>query len=182
MNDMDNSEIINLTKSWVEHFVVGLNICPFAKLPFIKNRIRYETIKKSGVEDKLMAFWNEVVFLENAPASEISNSLLIFPEGFDDFLEYMDFYSLAENLLAAQNRNEQFQLASFHPNYRFEGTEENEVSNYTNRSPFPMIHVLRIEEVADAIASHPDIDSVPKRNIELMEKMGLDELRNILSK
>lgn len=133
------------------------------------------------MEDQLIAFWKEIEVLENAAPEEISNTILIFHEGLDDFNEYLELYDMAEQLLIDQNKNGVFQLASFHPAYQFGNTHYNDVSNYTNRSPFPFIHILRIKEVEEAINNYPNIEDVPLRNIKTMKKLGVKGIEKILN-
>ena len=176
---MDKEKIIQQSKKWVELFVIGHRLCPFAKRPFDKGQIRFQVCFEKKTEEQLMAFWGEIILLSKTPKEKTSNTVLILPNGLNDFEKYLDLYYLAENLLVEKNKNGEFQLASFHPGYQFENTDKNDVSNYTNRSPFPFIHILRVEEVADAIAHYPDIEKVPERNIEELKNMGKGELKKL---
>ena len=160
--------------------VIAHQLCPFAKLPFDQNRIRYRVVEEDDIEKQLMAFWEETSQLEQAPNKEISNSLLLFPFQYPSFSAYLDLYDLAENLLVEQNKKDLFQLASFHPKYQFEDVGLDDVSNYTNRSPFPMIHILRVEEVTAAINSHATIGLVPEINKKKMHELGEEKIKNIL--
>ena len=177
---MEKQLIIEKSKTWVERFVIGLQLCPFAKQPFDKEQVRFEVCFEKNMEMQLIAFWKEIELLSETPKEVISNTILIYPNSLDDFGKYLDLYDLAEQLLFEQQKNGVFQLASFHPDYQFEGTEKDDVSNYTNRSPFPFLHILRIEEVEEAIASHPDIEGVPERNMEMMKDLGKDRLLKLL--
>ena len=173
---MKRQIIIEKSKTWVERFVIGLNLCPFAKRPFDKGLVRFEVCESEEMESQLVAFWKEIELLENTNQEEISNTILILPNGLEDFENYLDFYHLAEQLLTDQRKQTAFQLASFHPRYQFENTQKDDLSNYTNRSPFPFIHILRIAEVANAIAHYPDVEGVPERNIQRLNEMGLEEI------
>lgn len=177
---MTEHPAITSTRNWVEKMVIGLNLCPFAKLPFSQGQIHFQLIEDESMERQLLVFWKEIERLISTEKNEISNSLLIFPDSFPDFSDYLDFYDLCEKLLAGQGKDTEFQLASFHPNYLFDGVGEQDASNYTNRSPYPMIHVLRSEEVEEAIASHPNIESVPKRNVELLRELGKEGVKKVL--
>ncbi len=168
---MDKEKILTESKAWVEQFVIGHGLCPFAKVPYFKGQVRFHVANGKGLEGVLIDFWKEVELLDNSPQSELSNSILILPEGLEDFEKYLDLFDLAERLLADQQKEATYQLASFHPDYQFEGTNSNAVSNFTNRSPYPFIHILRTEEVEQAIENYPEIDDVPKRNIETMERV-----------
>ncbi|MEO1258977.1 MAG: DUF1415 domain-containing protein [Bacteroidota bacterium] len=176
---MKKADIIRKSRDWVERFVIGLHLCPFAKRPYDKNQVRFEVCLASEAEQQLTDLWKEIELLAKAPKEKISNAILIFPNGLNDFGEYLDFYFLAEKLLQEQNKDDQFQLASFHPDYQFENTEKNDVTNYTNRSPFPFIHILRIEEVAEAIDNYPEVDKVPGRNKKRLTEMGVDKIKQL---
>jgi len=171
---------IDPTKNWLNNFVIQLGLCPFAKRPFINEQIEYNVIDAQEKEAQLMAFWNAIEKLKQSDAEKISTTLLILPDQYPNFLDYLNFFELAESLLMERGEEESFQLASFHPQYQFAGTTVNDVSNYTNRSPFPIIHILRTAEVAEAIDLHQDTAKIPERNIQLMEDMGLEKVAKLL--
>ena len=168
------------TKKWVEEFVIGYNLCPFARVPYEANQIRFCEIGESDPEAILEAFWKEIEVIDSADETVISNSILIMPALSDSFGDYLDVFNMASDLLEMQNKADKFQLASFHPAYLFDGTTESDPTNYTNRSPQPLIHIIRINEVARAIESHPDIDSVPITNQTKMRELGEGYLKNRL--
>ncbi len=176
---MEKLTIIEKSRAWVERFVIGLHLCPFAKRPYEKGQVRFEVCFEKRTGAQLTAFWKEIELLLNTPKEKISNTILIFPNGLNNFEKYLDLYDLAEQLLLDQKLNGKFQLASFHPDYQFEGTVKEVVTNYTNRSPFPFIHILRVEEVTEAIANYPDVKKVPERNMEKLKKLGKDQLLNL---
>jgi hypothetical protein len=178
---MEKQPIIEKSKTWVEKFVIGLQLCPFAKRPFEKGQVRFEVCFEKNTEAQLIAFWKEIELLSATPKETVSNIILILPNGLDDFEQYLDFYDLAEQLLFDQNKDEEFQLASFHPDYQFDGTEKDDVTNYTNRSPFPFIHILRIEEVEVAIANYPEIEEVPEKNIRLLKEIGIEQIKILIN-
>lgn len=178
---MEKQQIIEKSKAWVERFVIGLQLCPFAKRPFEKGRVHFEVCLEKNIEAQLIAFWKEIELLSATPKETISNSILIFPNGLDDFGQYLDCYDLAEQLLFDQNKEEEFQLASFHPDYQFEGTKKDDVTNFTNRSPYPFIHILRIEEVTEAIENYPNIEEVPERNMRLLKEMGIEQIKTLIN-
>lgn len=182
---MDKDQIITASKYWVEQFVIDLKLCPFAHQPFSEKRIRFEICASTETEEQLLAFWQEVVLLTRIPKEQLSTSLLILPSGLDDFEDYLDFYDLCEQLLEEQNHQELFQLASFHPGYQFDNTKLDDHANYTNRSPYPMIHLLRVEEVAAAIAHYPNVQQVPMKNmlrLRSMTKAAIETKRTVPSK
>ena len=178
--NMKQQRIIEKSKAWVERFVIGLQLCPFAQQPYEKGQVRFEVCFEKKMEQQLAAFWKEIELLINTSKEKISNIILIYPNGVSDFEKYLDLYEIAEQLLSEHKLNKKFQLASFHPNYQFAGTSKNDISNYTNRSPFPFIHILRVREVEAAIKSYPNIEGVPIRNIERMKKMGLAEIKKLM--
>jgi len=165
------------TKKWVEDFVIAYTLCPFAQTPYEAGQVRFCEIEESDTAAILEAFWKEVEVIDSADESEISTSILVVPALSSSFEEYLDVIHMATDLIEMQNKEDKFQLASFHPAYLFEGTVESEPTNYTNRSPLPLIHIIRREEVARAIASHPDIDSVPIVNQEKMRDLGEEHLK-----
>ena len=179
MSPMKKEAIIQQSRSWVERFVIGLHLCPFAKRPYDKDQVRFAVCFENEAEAQLMAFWEEIELLIKTPKEKISNTILIFPNGLGSFENYLDLYYLSENLLIDQNKNDQFQLASFHPDYQFENTKKDDLTNYTNRSPFPFIHILRIKEVAEAIDNYPGIEKVPERNKEKLIEMGKEEIEKL---
>ncbi len=171
---------VNRAKKWVEDFVIGYTLCPFARVPYEAGQVRFCEITETDTEAILEAFWKEVEMIDHADSAEISNSILVLPALTDSFERYLDILDMATDLLDMQKKAEKFQLASFHPAYQFDGTEKSDPTNYTNRSPVPLIHIIRIEEVAQAIASHPDIDSVPIANQEKMRELGVEHLNSFL--
>lgn len=176
------NKYIESTQKWLKQVVIDLGLCPFANLPFINNQIRYVICLADTSEMQLTDFWNEIETIKNSAASLVETTLIIFPNQLNDFQAYLDFFSLAETLLEDQGELENFQLASFHPNYQFAGTTPDDVSNYTNRSPFPIIHILRADELETAITNHPDTAKIPERNIALMEEMGLEKVLALFGK
>ena len=167
----ETTDIINITKSWIEKIVIGLNFCPFAAQPFKTNSIHYEVVVESNLNTVLGEF-SKVCTLLNDDES-IETSLIILPEHFDDFEQYLDLVDLCEQLLIMEDLNGIFQVASFHPQYLFAGSEESDASNYTNRSPYPMIHILREDSLTTAIDKHIDVDSIPENNIKNARNLGL---------
>ncbi len=166
-----STDIINTTKSWIEKIVIGLNFCPFAAHPFKSNSIQYDVVVESNLNTVLSEF-SKVCTLLNEDES-IETSLIILPEHFDDFEQYLDLVDLCEQLLIMEDLNGVFQVASFHPQYLFAGSDESDPSNYTNRSPFPMIHILREDSLTNAIDKHVDVDAIPENNIKNARNLGL---------
>ncbi|KAA1176207.1 DUF1415 domain-containing protein [Marinobacter salinexigens] len=175
---MDNSVVVESTRKWVEDVVVGYNLCPFAKRELVRNRVRFVVSEAQNEDELLQDLHGELHRLEDEP--EIETTLLIHPGVLTGFEDYNEFLDAADGLLAFLEMEGIYQIASFHPDYQFEGTEPESAENYTNRSPFPMLHLLREASLEVAIDSYPNVDDIPQRNIELMEKLGVEKMRAIL--
>ncbi len=175
---MGETEIITATRKWVEDVVVGYNLCPFAKRELVRNRVRFVVSEAETEDELLQALHSELQRLEDEP--EIETTLLVHPGVLQDFGPYNEFLDAADGLLAYLEMEGVYQIASFHPDYQFAGTEPDAAENYTNRSPFPMLHLLREASLEAAIDSYPDVDSIPQRNIALMNELGSEKMRDIL--
>lgn len=180
---MTHQHIINSTQKWVSSFIIDLNICPFARREQQRNSIRYQVAPTERLENVLELLIAECAYLEVHPETE--TTLLILPAGFSDFDDYLDMLAIAEQLLIEQGYEGIYQLASFHPDYRFEMASEteneNDPANYTNRSPYPMLHIIREASIERAIANYPDPENIPARNIKLTRELGLQKLKAILA-
>jgi len=170
--------IINTVQRWVETFVVGLNVCPFAKREVVKNRVRYCVSQADTPELLTVDLEHELNRLKENDA--IETSLLIHPSVLQDFYDYNDYLHTANTLVSNMGLDGVFQVASFHPNFQFAGTEAADAENYTNRSPYPILHLLREQSLTVAIDAYPDADDIPKNNIKLMNELGGEYLENIL--
>nr|WP_282451705.1 DUF1415 domain-containing protein [Marinobacter koreensis] len=175
---VNETDIINATRKWVEDVVVGYNLCPFAKRELVRSRVRFVVTDAQTEDELLQALHSELQRLDDE--QEIETTLLVHPGVLQDFGAYNEFLDAADGLLAYLDMEGIYQIASFHPDYRFEGTEPDAAENYTNRSPFPMLHLLREASLEAAIDSYPDVEGIPDRNIELMEKLGAEKMREIL--
>jgi len=163
---------------WVETLVVDLNLCPFAKRELVRDRIRFAVSEASNEEALLEQLHQELLLLEQN--GDVETTLLIHPFVLQAFSDYNDFLSLAEGLLIQMGLEGVYQIASFHPDYQFAGTELDDVENYTNRTPYPLMHLIREESLERAIANYPDPDNIPQRNIELVTSMGEEKLKGML--
>lgn len=169
-----DSFIAEHTLNWIRSFIVPFNICPFAKGPVNKGTLRIsvsENKKKAQTLEDLMA---EIHFLNENPTVE--TTLLVFAHAFKDFFAYLDFVDLAEQLIQMQGYEGTYQLASFHPDYYFADTDPEDVANYTNRSPYPMIHLLREDMLDKAINTYGDTDKIPEKNCAFMRQLGLQKV------
>lgn len=174
----ESALIIHKTQRWLDAFVVGLNLCPFARREIRRDSLRIEVSYPATLEDALNDCFAEVLRLDNH--KEIETTLLIFPTLFQDFFDYLNFISLCESALIQKNYEGIYQIASFHPDYCFAGEDGDDVSNYTNRSPYPMIHLLREESLEKAIQSYGNTDEIPQTNMNKLRKLGLEEIKKML--
>ena len=175
---LSEQHIIDSVSNWVETFVVGMNLCPFAKRELIKNRIHFQLSDAHTEAELLEELQVELERLSND--DKIETTLLIHPQVLQDFFDYNQFLDYADALLVQQKLDGIYQIASFHPHYQFGGTQACDAENFTNRSPYPILHILREESLANAIDQHPDSDSIPVKNIELMNTLGTEKLSQLL--
>ncbi|MFT6987294.1 MAG: hypothetical protein ACJAT7_003148 [Psychromonas sp.] len=176
MDDINN--IISHTENWVKQVIVKYNICPFARQEVDRGSVRY-TVAQGEIEELLVALIKECQYLE--AHSDTETTLFIMPYSvpvFDDFLDLLD---LANDLLFEQGFEGVYQLASFHPDYCFAGEAQNDPANYTNRSPYPTLHLIREASMEIALKNHPDPDAIPQRNIEFSRKKGAEFFANLLA-
>ncbi len=177
--DLEHDEkIVQAVRQWVETLIVGMNLCPFAKREMVNNRIRFATTTAITKEQLLMALQAELNLLNTD--SSVETTLLIHSGVLQDFYDYNQFLNYADSLLVEMELEGIFQIASFHPDYQFDGTKPDDVENYTNRSPYPMLHLIREASLERVIANYPDVDQIPQRNIELMNELGQDKLQALL--
>ena len=165
-------QMIEQTRHWLERAVIGLNLCPFAKAVHVKQRIRYVVSSALDQQTLLVDVLEELQRLYDAQIDDIETTLLIIPHVFQDFLQFNDFLDHAEQAVGELSLDGEVQIASFHPEYQFAGTSPWDVENYTNRSPWPCLHLLRESSVARAVATYPDTAQIYQRNIETLKKLG----------
>lgn len=156
-----------------------MNLCPFAKRELVKERVRFAITAATTEAQLLAALRSELERLQGD--ASIETTLLIHPQVLQDFYDYNQFLEVADTLLADLQLDGVFQIASFHPDYQFAGTTPDDAENYTNRTPYPLLHLLREDSLERAIASYPDVDDIPERNIALMRDLGSDALRQLLA-
>lgn len=178
MSDFEN-EVIQVTQHWVDKMVVGLNLCPFAKRSIDQNQLRYVVYPGAEMESITQLLVEELEGLVNDKS--IETTLLIHPNFATEFDTYLDYLAGVDELIEALGYSGVFQVAGFHPDYQFESVAEIDPANHTNRSPYPMMHLLREASVAWAVETHPDINSVPERNVELLREMGVKGIKQLLS-
>lgn len=165
-------EALAATRAWVEGAVIGLNLCPFAKRVVDRSLVRYACSSAVAVDALLHDLLREARALSDTPEDALDTTLLVHPHVLRDFRDYNDFLAVAEAALLEVGLRGTLQLASFHPEYRFAGTRADDVTNFTNRSPYPMLHLLRESSVSRAIASGPDARQICERNISTMRRLG----------
>ena len=169
---MTDEQVLAQTRHWLEKAVIGLNLCPFAKAVYVKNQVRLVVSHARHADDLLEELDRELDLLVATPASEIDTTLLIHPTLFEDFLDFNDFLEIAEGVVDEHELEGVVQLASFHPQFQFDGTEPDDISNYTNRAPFAMLHLLREESVEKAVEAFPEAESIFEQNLAMLEKLG----------
>jgi len=174
-------QVLEETRCWVERVVVGLNLCPFAAAPMKGGRIRYVVCPESETEGIYRALLQEMETLIGLSESEAETCLFVVPQGLAGFEAYLDLFEIAETALAEAGLEGILQLASFHPDYCFEGSGEDDPANYTNRSPHPMFHLIREAPLARALQHYPDPEGIPERNVALLRELGLAEMRERLA-
>lgn len=177
---METQKEIQQTQKWLEEVVIGFNFCPFAYKVKAENRIRYQCSETDDLEEALLFLLDEINYLEQH--TEIETSLLIYSQGFKNFESYLQLLDLADALIYDQGYEGSYQLASFHPQYRFDGSEEDDPANYTNRAPYPMLHLLREASIEEALKHHLAPEKIPERNIEFAREKGIEEMKLILQK
>ncbi|HQC95798.1 MAG TPA: DUF1415 domain-containing protein [Aquabacterium sp.] len=160
------------TRAWVDRAVIGLNLCPFAKAPQVKGLVRYVVSLAEDPAALLADLITELERLAERKAEQLETTLLIHPRVMVDFADYNDFIEVAEDTVAELNLEGVLQVASFHPQYQFEGTEPDDVTNATNRSPYPTLHLIREDSIDKAVAAFPEAEAIYEVNMATMERLG----------
>ncbi len=173
---MNHSEIIETTRRWISSIVIGLNLCPFAQRVFDAERIRYVVSDATDEAGLAASLTSELTLLAETPLETTETTLLIHPHVFGDFLDYNDFLEVADDLIARLDLDGVIQVASFHPAYQFSETEPDAVENYTNRSPYPMLHLLREESISAIAEDEARLLAIPERNIAMLRALGLSAM------
>lgn len=168
----DDKTIVSQTKKWLEKAVIGLNLCPFAKAPYVKDLVRIEVSRAKHLDGFLEDLDRELQLLGNASPEKIETSLLIHPALFGDFFLFNDMLVLAEQAIQDNGLEGIIQIAPFHPDFQFEGTDAEDITNYTNRSPYPTLHLIREDSISKAVEAFPDAEAVFGRNMALLTEMG----------
>ena len=170
--DYDDAVVVKDMVRWLERAVIGLNLCPFAKGVHAKGQIHYAVSHATDARELLQDLQRELEALAEAPAEQRDTTLLIAPLAMPDFLDFNDFLELADELVESMDLAGILQVASFHPHFQFEGTLADDVTNCTNRAPYPTLHLLREESIDRAVEVFPEAQEIFERNIELLERLG----------
>jgi hypothetical protein len=171
--DPTPDDVIAATRVWIEKAVIGLDLCPFAKAVYVKNQIRYVVSEALTSAALALDLERELRMLAEASPEEVDTTLLIHPRVLTDFLEYNDFLDVVDATVERLGLAGVLQVATFHPRYQFAGTTPHDIANYTNRSPYPTLHLLREASVDAAVAVFPDAKEIYERNIETMRRLGV---------
>ncbi|MDO9235125.1 MAG: DUF1415 domain-containing protein [Aquabacterium sp.] len=170
----DHDTIIDDTRTWLTRAVIGLNLCPFAKAVHVKNQIRYkvsDATKADGLLEDLLA---ELTLLRDADPAEIDTTLLIHPQVLTDFLDYNDFLDVVDAAVADLDLEGVIQVASFHPDYQFGDAGPDDIENYSNRSPYPTLHLIRESSIEQAVEAFPDAEDIYETNMATLRRLGPD--------
>ncbi|HWU71783.1 MAG TPA: DUF1415 domain-containing protein [Pseudoxanthomonas sp.] len=168
----DAPDPIELTRRWLERAVIGLNLCPFAKAVYVKQQVRFVLSDATTPEALLEQLAEELLLLRDTDPEQVDTTLIVHPDVLTDFLDYNDFLDNADAAVEALDLQGVLQVASFHPDYRFAGTAPDDIGNYTNRAPFPTLHLLREASVDRAVEAFPDPDAIVERNLRTLDGLG----------
>ncbi|RDY67813.1 DUF1415 domain-containing protein [Lysobacter soli] len=177
---MSGEDPIAQTRRWLERAVIGLNLCPFAKAVYVKQQVRFVLSEATTTEALLDELTAELSLLSQTDAQAVDTTLLVHPHVLTDFLDYNDFLDRADAAVAALGLEGEIQVASFHPQYQFAGTYPDEMGNFTNRAPFPTLHLLREASIDRAVAAFPDPDVIVERNIATLEELGVEGWKRLM--
>jgi hypothetical protein len=180
---MTDEQVLADTRHWLEKAVIGLNLCPFARSVYVKNQVRIVVSQARHLDAFLDDLDRELDFLENTPAHQIDTTLLVHPTLFPHFDVFNDFQNVVDDVVAEHELEGVIQVAHFHPDFQFEGTEPDDVTNFTNRAPYAILHLLREDSVARAVASEGgDAEAIVERNLKTLRDLGVDGWRAVLQK
>jgi len=176
MVDHDATEATRIaiedTQNWLLQAVVGLNLCPFAKAVVVKDMVRYRVCLSTDPADWLALLRDELQHLAEADPQVLDTTLLIAPHALPVFLDFNDFLAACDEVLVDLELNGVLQVADFHPRYQFGGTSEDDIDNFTNRTPYPTLHLLREASIDKAVQAYPDASLIFERNIEVLNTLG----------
>lgn len=180
-HDVPGLDPIAETRRWLERAVIGLNLCPFAKAVHVKEQVRFVLSEATSCEGLRAQLDEELALLRDTDPDLVDTTLIVHPRALTDFLDFNDFLDEADAAVAALDLEGVLQVASFHPEYRFAGTADDDIGNFTNRSPYPTLHLLREASIDRAVAAFPDPDVIVERNLRTLEALGLAGWRKLFS-
>lgn len=164
--------VIAAIQQWIEKAVIGLNLCPFAKAVYVKEQIRYVVSTATDTDALLAELRSELLHLQESDQQQVDTTLLILPDVLEDFFDYNEFLDAADALIDACDLQGEIQIASFHPDYQFADSLPDDIENYTNRSPYPILHLLRESSIDRAVEAYPDAESIFEKNMETLRRLG----------
>lgn len=181
--ELTDEQVLADTRRWIEKAVIGLNLCPFARAVYVKNQVRIVVSRARHLDAFLDQLDAELDLLNATPPEQIDTTLLVHPTLFPDFLQFNDFLGLVDDVVTEHGLDGVIQVASFHPRFQFEGTEPDDISNATNRAPYPVLHLLREDSIERAVASDAgDADAIVERNIATLRALGHEGWQRLLDK
>jgi len=169
---LDEAKVLADTRRWLEKAVIGLNLCPFAKAVYVKEQVRFVVSDATTPEQLVEQLGEELVLLRDTPAEQVDTTLLVHPLVLGDFLDYNDFLDQGDALVEALELDGILQVASFHPGYQFADSRPDDIENYSNRAPYPILHLLREDSVSRAVDAYPDADVIVERNYATLRRLG----------
>jgi uncharacterized protein len=178
---MPAEDPIIATRRWLERAVIGLNLCPFAKAVYVKQQVRFVLSDATTPEALLEQLAEELLHLRDTDPEQIDTTLIVHPDVLTDFLDYNDFLDNADAAVEALDLQGEIQVASFHPDYQFAGTAPGDIGNYSNRSPYPTLHLLREASIDRAVEVYPDPDVIIERNLQTLDKLGHEGWRKLFA-
>ena len=180
---LTDEHVLAETRRWIEQAVIGLNLCPFARAVYVKNQVRIVVSHARHLDAFLDELDAELERLQSTPAEQIDTTLLVHPTLFPDFLQFNDFLAVVDEVVSEHDLDGVIQVASFHPQFQFEGSSPDDISNATNRSPYPTLHLLREDSIERALSSEAgDADAIVERNIATLQALGHAGWQRLLSK
>ena len=181
--DLSDQQVLDDTRRWIEKAVIGLNLCPFARAVYVKNQVRIVVSRARHLDAFLDELDRELDLLQSTPAEEIDTTLLVHPTLFPDFEVFNDFMNVVDDVVAEHDLEGVIQVANFHPDFRFEGEPEGDMSHFTNRAPYPTLHLLREDSVERAVDSAGgDAEAIVERNIATLRQLGPEGWKALLAK
>lgn len=180
LTELDDATIIRITQRWLEQVVIGLNLCPYARAPHSQQRVRFRVSQATDDEELLADLQEELRALATISIEHVETVLLVHPWALNDFADYNEFLNAADGLLEEMRLDGEFQVASFHPDYQFADSYPEDIENATNRSPFPILHLLREASISRAIDAGADTEAIYQRNMDVMRKLGIEGWQRLM--